>query len=222
MFLKIFQPTVSFLALMVAVFLARSPDEAKSNLSKWGQYLKIQNASAWLSHPGFVYLFLVVLVALVWLIPYLRKRHAVAFEIIFDFKNPGRQFWSYRTIEDFSSQTSGIEYRVKIRNKTRKTLREVKATTENLGPLGSTPASLIFDQTGKETFTLDPGASAFVKLFFTPLPLIQPGTLTGSSTAAYGPIRVTVSALDTKAVERVFQFNPLRMDFDALKESLIY
>jgi hypothetical protein len=88
--------------------------------------------------------------------------------------------------------------------------------------MGSTPASLIFDQTGKDIFTLDPGTSAFVKLFFTPLPLIQPGTLMGSSTAAYGPIRVTVSALETAAVERVFRFNPLRMNFDAIKESLIY
>jgi hypothetical protein len=42
-FLKIFQVTVSLLAVMVAVFLAHSPDEAKSNLSKWGQYLKIPN-----------------------------------------------------------------------------------------------------------------------------------------------------------------------------------
>lgn len=145
-----------------------------------------------------------------------------AFEIIFDPKNPGRQFWSHRTIENFSSQTHGIEYRVKIRNKTQKTLREVKATTETLGPMGSTPVSLIFDQTGKDTFALDPGASTFVKLFFTTLPLTQPGTLMGSSTAAYGPIRVTVSALDTAAVERVFQFCPLRMDFDAINESLIY
>ena len=88
--------------------------------------------------------------------------------------------------------------------------------------MGSTLVSLIFDQTGKDTFTLDPGASAFVKLFFTPLPLIQPGTLMGASTAAYGPIRVTVSALDARAVEKVFRFNPLRMDFDTSKESLIY
>lgn len=145
-----------------------------------------------------------------------------AFEIIFDPENPGRQFWSHRTIESFSSQTHGIEYRVKIRNKTQKTLREVKATTETLGPLGSMPVRLIFDQTGKDTFALDPGASAFVKLFFTSLPLTQPGTLMGSSTAAYGPIKVTISALDTRAVEKVFRFNPLRMDFNPEKESLIY
>ncbi len=149
---------------------------------------------------------------------------ADAFEIIFDPENPGRQFWSLRTIEGFSSQTHGIEYRVKIRNTTKRTLYQVKATTETLGPLGAQKpqTSLIFDRTGQDTFTLDPGATVFVKLFFTPLPLIQPGTLMGSSTAAYGPLRVTVSALDTGAVERVFQFNPLRMDFDALKESLIY
>lgn len=149
---------------------------------------------------------------------------ADAFEIIFDAENPGRQFWSQRTIETFSSQTPGIEYRIKIRNRTQRTLHQVKATTETLGPMGSPQpqTTLIFDQTVQDTFTLDPGASAFVKLFFTPLPLIQPGTLMGSSTAAYGPLRVTISALDTAAVERVFQFNPLRMDFNAIKESLIY
>ena len=221
-FLKIFQVTVSLLAVMVAVFLAHSPDEAKSNLSKWGQYLKIPNAAALFSHLSLLYVFLIVVGALVWVIPYIRKHRPVPFEIIFDPKNPGRQFWSPRTIESFSSQTPGIEYRVKIRNKTQRTIREVKATTETLGPMGSTPVSLIFDQTGKDTFTLDPGASAFVKLFFTPLPLIQPGTLMGASTAAYGPIKVTVSALDARAVEKVFRFNPLRMDFDTRKESLIY
>lgn len=98
----------------------------------------------------------------------------------------------------------------------------MKAAIENLGPMGSTPVGLVFDQTGKDRFTLDPGASAFVKLFFTSLPLTQPGTLMGSSTAAYGPIRVTVSALDTRAVEKVFRFSSLRMDFNPEKESLIY
>lgn len=221
MFLKIFQVIVSLLMLMVAVFLAHSPDEAKSNLSKWGQFLKIPNASTWSSHSSLVYASLIMAGALVWIIPYVRKRWA-AFEIIFDPKNPGRQFWSYRTIENLSSGTSGIEYRVKIRNKTRKTLHEVKAAIENLGPMGSTPVGLAFDQTGEGRFTLDPGSSAFVKLFFTSLPLTQPGTLMGSSTAAYGPLRVTVSALDTPAVEKIFRFNSLRMDFNAEKESLIY
>jgi hypothetical protein len=58
-----------------------------------------------------------------------------AFEIIFDPKNPGRQFWSHRTMENLSSQSHGIEYRVKIRNKMQKTLYEVKATSETLGYL---------------------------------------------------------------------------------------
>jgi len=147
-----------------------------------------------------------------------------AFEIIFDPENPGRQFWSHRTIENFSSRTHGIEYRVKIRNRTQRTLHQVKATTETFGPMGAPQpqTSLIFDLTGQDTFTLDPGASVFVKLFFTSLPLTQPGTLMGSSTAAYGPLKVTVSALDTRAVEKVFRFTPLRMDFNPEKESLIY
>ena len=187
MFWKIFQTTVSVLALVVALFLARPPEEATSNVSKWLRYMGIQNASVWLPRPIVVYLCLIAVAVLVWIIPYLRTRKAIAFEIVFDTKNPGYQFCSHRTIETFSSQTAGIEYRVKIRNKTQRTLREVKATTETLGPMGATPSRLIFDQTGQDSFTLDPGTSAFVKLFFTSLPLIQPGMLMGSSTAAYGP-----------------------------------
>jgi hypothetical protein len=134
----------------------------------------------------------------------------------------GRQFWSPKTVESDSRQIPGIQYRVKVRNRTNKTLYEVKATSETLSQLGSLPTRLEFDQTGEVTFTLDPGASAFIKLFFAPLPMIQPGTVTGaSSSAAYGPIRVTVSAFNTAAVERVFQFNPLTVQFNPFEQPMI-
>jgi hypothetical protein len=148
------------------------------------------------------------------------KADAPAFEIIFDSTNPGRQFWSLKVV-GADANIRGIEYRLKIRNKTERTLREVKATTETIGPMGAMPARLVFDQTGEPTFSLDPGASAFVKLFFAPLPIIQPGTLTGGSSSAYGPIRVTVSALDTRTFERIFLFNPLTIAFNPFEEPMI-
>ena len=155
MFLKIFQTTISLSALVVALSLARPPEEATSYLSKWLRYIGKCNASAWQPRP-IIYLCLFAVVVLVWVIRHLNRCKAAPFEIIFDPKNPGRQFWSQRTIERFFSYTPGIEYRVKIRNKTQKTLREVKATTETLGPMGSTPVSLIFDQSGKDTFNSRP------------------------------------------------------------------
>jgi len=222
--LRAFQIILSVLALGVAL-LVHPPEEVASNLSKWAQYVGVKHVPKWLSlHPAdrYVYPFSIAFVVVLWVFPYVKKRKAKAFEIIFDRENPGRQFWSLKTIETFSNQISGVEYRVKIRNKTSKTLREVKAETERVGPMGALPTKLIFDQTGETTFALDPGASAFVRLFFAQLPVIQPGTLMGASSAAYGPIKVTVSALDTTAVERVFQFTPLTMQFDPSKESLIF
>jgi hypothetical protein len=59
-----------------------------------------------------------------------------AFEIIFDATNTGRQFWSLKSA---GPSSSGLEYRVKIRNITTKTLREVKAETDNMGPMGHPP-----------------------------------------------------------------------------------
>jgi hypothetical protein len=138
-------------------------------------------------------------------------------EIIFDSQNTGRQFWSPKTKSDASEITS-IEYRVKVRNRTNKTIYEVKATTENIGPIGGMPERLIFDQTGEPTFTLDPWASAFVKLFFATSPIRQPGILSGKSSCSYGPIKVTVSALDTKAVEKTFQLNPFEEPMISIKK----
>jgi hypothetical protein len=222
-FLKTLLPL--FITLGVTVFVVHSPDEVTSNISKWAQDFGIPNVPKWLSNPHADHLlalcgiiFAIIYAILVWLIiPYIKKRKPIAFEIIFDRTNPGRQFWALKTIET----APGIEYRVKVRNKTQKTLYEVKATIEAIGPMGAMPTRLIFDQTGETTFALDPGASAFVRLFFAPLPVIQPGTLMGASTAAYGPIRVIVSALDTAAVERTFQFNPLTMGFNPVEESMI-
>jgi hypothetical protein len=141
-----------------------------------------------------------------------------ALEVIFDKENLGNQFWSLKAVTFDDKIVSGIEYRVKVRNRTNKTIYGVKATIENIGPMGKTPTGLICDQTGEPTFTLDPNASAFIRLFFIPLPIEEPGTLTRESAFAYGPIKVVVSALDTIAVEREFQFNPRNDPMIAMKK----
>lgn len=212
----------------VTVFIVHSPDEVTSNVSKWAHAFGLSRVPKWLSNPHADHVVALcgitsaIIYAWGWIVlPYIKKRRAVPFDIIFDPNNPGRQFWALKTIDTFSRQIAGIQYRLKIRNRTTKTLSGIKAESENLGPMGAPPVRLIFDQTGETTFTLDPGSSAFVNLFFAPLPVIQPGTLVGPSTVAYGPIKVTVSASDVPAVEKTFQFNPLRIGFNPVEEPMI-
>jgi hypothetical protein len=222
---KAIQIALSVLGLVVAVFLAHSPQEVTSNLSKWAEFFGVKHLPGWLFNPAidrYAGFCLLVFVILVWLIPYDVKRRSKAFEIIYDPKNIGRQFREMKTIEGFSSHVTGIEYRVKIRNKAAKTVEEVKITSEVLGLSGRLPIRLVFDENQQKTYTLDPNASAFVSWFFVPLPLAQPGTLMReTASAAYGPIRVTVSAKDTKAVERLFGFAPITLTFDPYAQSLV-
>jgi hypothetical protein len=135
----------------------------------------------------------------------IKKSDVPAFEIIFDANNPGRQFWSPKRDR---GGNSGIEYRVRVRNTTDKTIYDVKATSERIGPMGAMPVSLVFDLTERTTFTLDPNASVFVRLFFAMTLVNKAGMLSGESATAYGPIKVVVSAFNTPAVEKLFQFNP--------------
>lgn len=213
------------LALGVLVFLAHSPDELASNASKWAELLGVKNPPHWLltrSFDRYASICLIVFVILVWIIPYIRKRRAKPFEIIYDRRNVGRQFRELKTGGTSLHSIRGVEYRIKLRNKTANTIEEVKITSECLGLMGNLPTRLIFNENQQKTYTLDPGASAFVSWFFVPLPLAQPGTLMReTASAAYGPLRVTVSARDTKAVERLFRFAPITLKFDPYAQSLV-
>ena len=217
---KAIQIVLSILGLVVAVFLTHSPQDITGNASKWKEYFP-----AWVYNPAidrYIGWCLVIAIIIWWISQYAIKRKRKAFEIIYDLKNIGRQFREMKTIEGFSSHVTGIEYRVKIRNKTDRTLEDVKVKSEGLGLIGNLPIRLIFDETKQPTCTLDPNESAFVPLFFVPLPLFLPGTPMGRTfSRVEGPLRVTVSAKDTKAVEREFNFVPLTMQFDPFKESLI-
>ena len=224
-FLQVIQILFSALSLGVLVFLAHPPEELASNASKWAKWLGEKNPPHWLVNHSFDHyasIFLIVFIVLLWLIPYIFKRRRKAFEIIYDDKNVGRQFRELKTIETFSGHVNGVEYRLKIRNNTAKTIEEVKITSEVLGLLGKLPIRLIFDENQQKTYTLDPNASAFVSWFFVPLPLAQPGTLMReTASAAHGPLRVIVSARDTKAVERLFRFAPITLEFDPYAQSLV-
>jgi hypothetical protein len=222
---KTVQIILSLLALVVAVFVAHSPQEVTSNLSKWAEVFGVKNPPAWVFNPAvdhYVGFCLVVFAILVWLIPYAVKRTRKAFGIIYSSQLTKLTAYVFRLIEGFSTHTTGVIYRIKIRNNTKKTLEDVKVTSESLGQLGSLPERLSFSQTKEGTSTLDPKASVFVDWFFVPLPLAQPGTvMRESSPSVYGPLRVTVSAKDTRAVQRLFRVVPITMNLDPFKESLI-
>jgi hypothetical protein len=223
--LQVIQIILSTLALGVLVFLAHSPDELALNASKWAKWLGEKNPPHWLVNHSFDHyagICLIVFVVLVWFVPYIFKRRAKPFEIIYDPENVGRQFRELKTVGTAPHPIHGVEYRIKIRNNTAKTVEEVKITSERIGLLGELPIRLIFDENKQKTHTLDPNTSAFVYWFFVPLPLAQPGTLMReTASAAYGPLRVVVSAKDTKAVGRLFRFAPITLDFDPYAQSLV-
>ncbi len=210
---------------VLVVILSLPPDQVISNLSKWMHWIGISNVPKWVSNPSvdrivILSIVLIYVAVIIWRVVIWRQASKIpAIEVIFDTKNGGHQFWQ---LKNDVNGNSGIQYRAKVLNRTNKTMREVKATIESVGQMGIMPARLIFDQTGESTFTLDPGAAAFINLFFALLPITQPGTLVAeSATAAYGPIRVTVSALDIEAVERLFQFKPISLGFDPYEEPMI-
>jgi hypothetical protein len=228
--LKAIPVVVAGVGVRVLIFaMSVPPDQAGTNLGKWLEKIGVSHIPNWIANPPPVHLiieyslaFVLVYSIGVWLIPLIIERRRKPFEIIYDQKNVGRQFRELRTVGIPSRPIHGVEYRIKIRNKTAKTVEEVKITSEVLGLLGKLPVRLIFDENQQKTYTLDPNASAFVSWFFVPLPLAQPGTLMReTASAAYGPIRVTVSAKDTKAVERLFRFAPITLTFDPYKESLV-
>ncbi len=218
-------------AVPVLIFaMSVPPDQAKATLQKWVQSLGFSDAPSWMADTHTIHLiigyssaFAVVYSILIWgIIPYFRKRRAIPFEIIFDLRNPGHQFWSAKVVETFSERISGVEYWIKVWNRTDKTIYGIKAVAENPGQMGYRPVPLQFDQTEEPALTLNPGDSAFIRLFFAALPVMKAGMLTRESTALYGPIVIRVSATDTAAVERIFQYTPLAIGFDAFKQSMIF
>jgi len=132
-------------------------------------------------------------------------------EIIFDAKNPARRFWSVESFlgENDDKKTPDVfwEYRVEIKNKSSKTVKNVSVTTEHTGQMPIRPMDHSFDKTQTIACDLRPGCSELIPIVRWPIPIRQVGMLAGDTALEYGPIKVTVSGDDTKPATRVFSFN---------------
>jgi len=131
-------------------------------------------------------------------------------EIIFDPSNPGRKFWSIEGAKDENGKPTGSfwEYRALIKNKSSKTLRNVKATVEAIGPMPTRPEPSHFDINKQHLIDLNPleETLALIRRWFNP-PIVQ-GMAIG--TDIYGPIKMTVSADDVSPTVKFFHFDPMQ------------
>jgi hypothetical protein len=133
------------------------------------------------------------------------------FEIIFNPANPGRRFWSIEQMKDENgNQIAGTfwEYRAAIKNKSARTVRNVKVTVEAIGAMPTRPVHSNFDINKKNFIDLTPNEEmlAVIRTWFNP-PLVQ-GMVIGEG--AYGPIKMTASADDVLPTTKVFQFDPMQ------------
>lgn len=80
-------------------------------------------------------------------------------------------------------------------------------TTEHLGQMPIRSANQPFDKIKKTSCDIKPWCSELVPVIRWPIPKIQAGMLCGPDALAYGPIKVTASADDTKPSIRIFKFD---------------
>jgi len=130
-------------------------------------------------------------------------------EIIFNPANPHRRFWSLEQAKDQTGQPIPghlwWEYRVLIRNKSAKTVRNVNATVEAIGPMPTRPEPTQFDINKQQLIDLHPLGEtlAILRRWFNP-PIVV-GMVMGG---AYGPIKMTVSGDDVLPDTKYFHFEP--------------
>jgi hypothetical protein len=80
-------------------------------------------------------------------------------EIIFDLANPGKKFWSIEPMRDENgNQITGSfwEYRAAIKNKSARTVKNVKVTVEAIGFMPTRPVHSNFDINKKPFIDLTP------------------------------------------------------------------
>jgi hypothetical protein len=130
-------------------------------------------------------------------------------EIIFDPSNPSRRFWSMETVSNKAGSPIGVywEHRVDVKNNSLKTLKNVKITTEHVGPMPVRPTNQVFDKIKQIACDLHPGCAELVPVIRWPIPKMQPGMVTGPTKMEYGPIRITASADNIPPCVKVFNFN---------------
>jgi hypothetical protein len=131
--------------------------------------------------------------------------------IIFDPTNPRNRFWSIENMKDENgNQIAGTfwQYRAVIKNKSVRTVKNVKVTVEAIGAMPTRPVHSRFDINKKNFIDLTPSeeALAVIRTWFNP-PLVQ-GMAIGEG--AYGPIKMTASADDVLPTTTVFQFDPMQ------------
>ena len=130
-------------------------------------------------------------------------------EILFDPKNPHESFWSLEQMRDETGKPVPghlwWEYRVLIRNKSSRTVRNVKATVEAIGPMPRRPEPSQFDINKQSQIDLNPHTEELVLLRRWYNPPIMAGMVMGG---AYGPIKLKVSADDVLPTTKFFHFEP--------------
>jgi hypothetical protein len=110
-------------------------------------------------------------------------------EIIFDPTNPSKKFWSIEQMRDENGkQIAGSfwEYRAAIKNKSARTVKNVKVTVEAIGIMPTRPIHSNFDINKKTFIDLTPNEEtlAIIRTWFNP-PLVQ-GMAIGEG--IYGPL----------------------------------
>lgn len=146
-----------------------------------------------------------------------RKQNSKPLEIIFDLANPANRFWSMEAPASGGGETMPHwEYRVEIKNNSVKTIRNVTVTVEHIGQCQVRPVIPSFDMSENRSCDINPGDSRLVRVVHWPIPVRQPGFLSGPSAIEYGPVVVTASGDDILPTTRKFQFDYQRtpMIFD--------
>lgn len=131
-------------------------------------------------------------------------------EIIFDPSNPAQRFWKRTLAKDKDSNILAItlwEYRVGIRNKSGKTVRNVRVSIESLGLMPVDPRDVGFLKDSKECRDISPSYTEFVPVWWVWPP--QPGDAWGpTATAFHGPIRIIARGDDIAPSEALFDYRP--------------
>ena len=217
-------------SLAGAYVLVRDEFWRPQNPDRWGIINMIPHLSAWWLVSALVVLGVWLFEASFRITERLNESIASALrsqgsplEIIFDPTNPGRTFWSIAPMKDENGkQIAGSfwEYRAVIKNKSFRTVRNVKVTVEAIGDMPARPEHSQFDINKKPLIDLTPNEEtlAVIRRWFNP-PIVE-GMVGGG---AYGPIKMTASADDVLPTTKVFQFDPeqtpmiFELDTDAQK-----
>ena len=129
-----------------------------------------------------------------------------ALEITFDPQNSGRKFWSMEAAPPAVGETKARpywEYRALVRNISSKTVKNVKAVVEAIGPMPTRPELSYFDIDKQPVRDLAPGEGSLVVIRRWPIPVKAVGFLVGDG---YGPIKVTAFGDDVRATSKLFRF----------------